>query len=210
MLDTFIFDMDGTLLDSSAAMTYSVNFVRKKLGLKEIGKEYLEYHLNTLNETLALQLYGTSEYTKEQQELFRNHYLENSAKFIKPYDGVIELLEFLKSKDKELHIATNAPDFFAKTMLSNCKLDNFFTQIVGANNVERSKPHPDMLELLCPNSSTYRAVFIGDSIKDEMAAKNANMQFIFADWGYGESQSAKNRQKNIEELYNYLKNILIR
>ena len=205
MIKLVIFDMDGTLLDSSSAMTHSVNYVRNIMGLDTIDKTYVEYQLNQPDGDLPVLLYGTKEYTKEQQNLFRKHYLENLPAFIKPYDGTIQLLEYLKSKDISLGIATNAPDFFAKHMLDVCQLEDFFTSIIGANNVEKTKPDPQMLELLCKKSSVSisESIFIGDSVKDELAAKNANMEFIFADWGYGKSKSAKHKQSNIDELHSY-------
>lgn len=210
MIKLVIFDMDGTLLDSSRAMTHSVNYVRNIMGLKLMDKAHVEYQLNQPDGDLPMLLYGTKEYTKEQQSLFRKHYLDNSPAFIKPYDGAIQLLEYLKSKNISLSIATNAPDFFAKHMLEACHLEDFFSSIVGANNVEKTKPDPEMLELLCQKFSVCidESIFIGDSIKDEMAAKNANMEFIFADWGYGKSKSAKHKQENIYALHSYfLKNV---
>jgi len=205
MIKLVIFDMDGTLLDSSSAMTYSVNYVRSIMGLDTIDKTYVEYQLNQPDGDLPMLLYGTKEYTKEQQSLFRKHYLDNLPAFIKPYDGVGQLLEYLKSKDISLGIATNAPDFFAKHMLNVCQLEDFFTSIIGANNVEKTKPDPQMLELLCKKFSVSisESIFIGDSVKDELAAKNANMEFIFADWGYGKSTSAKHKQSNIHALHSY-------
>ena len=205
MIKLVIFDMDGTLLDSSSAMTYSVNYVRSIMGLEPIDKTYVECQLNQPDSDLPMLLYGTKEYTKEQQSLFRKHYLENLPAFIKPYDGAIELLKYLKSKNISLGIATNAPDFFAKHMIKVCKLEDFFSSIVGANNVEKTKPDPQMLKLLCDNFSVSidESIFIGDSIKDELAAKNANMEFIFADWGYGKSKSAKHKQSNFHALHSY-------
>ncbi len=206
MVKSVIFDMDGTLLDSSKAMTYSVNYVRDIMGLCQIDKEFIENQLNQPDGDLPMLLYGTKEYTKEQQSLFRNHYLENSSKFIKPYAGVLELLKYLKSKYISLGIATNAPDIFAKHMLHSCKLDDFFDCIIGANHVEKTKPDPQMLQLICDklSISIEHSLFVGDSIKDEMASKNANMPFIFADWGYGSSTSAINRQENVYKLHSYL------
>ena len=205
MIKSVIFDMDGTLLDSSKAMTYSVNYVRDIMGLGQIDKEFIENQLNQPDGDLPMLLYGTKEYTKEQQSLFRNHYLENSPKFILPYAGVLELLKYLKSEKISLSIATNAPDIFAKHMLSSCKLDGFFDCIVGANNVEKTKPDPQMLQMICDKLSVSieHSAFVGDSIKDEWAAKNANMPFIFADWGYGSSTSATNRQENVYKLHSY-------
>ena len=205
MIKSVIFDMDGTLLDSSSAMTYSVNYVRDIMGLGQINKKFIENQLNQPDGDLPMLLYGTKKYTKEQQSLFKNHYLENSPKFIKPYAGVLDLLKYLKSKNIYLSIATNAPNVFAKQMLSSCKLDSFFDCIIGANHVEKTKPNPQMLQLICDKLSVSikHSLFIGDSIKDEMAAKNANMPFIFANWGYGSSTSATNRQEDVYKLHSY-------
>ena len=210
MYKSIIFDMDGTLLDSSYAMTCSVNHVRKELGLAPIEKEFLEYHINKPDEDLPMKFYGIKEYEPLHHELFKEHYLASSTLHARPYNGVLELLNFLKSKKIILSVATNASDFFAKHMLKNCKMLDYFTHIVGANNVKKRKPYPDMIDYVIALTSTHAkdTVLVGDSIKDEDAAKNANTDFIFADWGYGTTDSAKNIIYSIDELNKYFKKIL--
>jgi len=210
MYKSIIFDMDGTLLDSSYAMTCSVNHVREHLGLKPIEKEFLEFHINEPNKNIAMTFYGTKEYTATQKELFYEHYMENSHLHVKPYAGVYEFLDFLQSKKVTMSIATNASDFFAKNMLGFCNMMDYFTHIIGANNVEKSKPNPDMIEHIVNLTSIPidESILIGDSIKDEGAASNIYMDFIFAKWGYGKSESAKKQLSSIDELHNYFTKIL--
>jgi len=210
MYKSIIFDMDGTLLDSSYAMTCSVNHVRKQLGLPPVDKEFLEYHINQPDENIAMKFYEVKEYLPLHRELFREHYLANSALHVKPYDGAHELLTFLKSSGATLSIATNASDFFAKHMLGFCEMSDFFTHIIGANNVEKSKPNPDMIDLLINATSIGHkdTILVGDSLKDEGAAINANIDFAFADWGYGTANTTKNRFTNIDGLHNFFKKVL--
>lgn len=185
--------MDGTLLDSSYALTCSVNFVRESLGLKPLKKETLEYYINKPDQDMPMIFYGTREYLDEHREMFREHYLKYANLHVEPYDGVYELLDFLKSSGVVLSIATNASDYFARNMLKFANMLEYFSYIVGSNNVQKSKPNPDMINLICDktNISKTQTILIGDSIKDELAAKNANIDFLFANWGYGEGKDCK-------------------
>ena len=206
MIKSVIFDMDGTLLDSSYAMTLSVNHVRKSYGLDSIEKEYLEHIINEPCEDLPMKLYEVPEYTQEHRDRFAKHYLANANLHVKPYDGAYELLESLHVKGITLSIATNASDFFAHNMLKAQGMLDFFSFVIGANNVEKNKPNPDMLHHISKLSSISLddSLLVGDSIKDEGAAKSANIDFLFASWGYGKSNNFTKAFKNIPELNEYL------
>ncbi len=196
-----IFDMDGTLIDSSFAMAQSVNHVRHHLGLAPISKEELEYHINQPDQHLPKIFYNTQEYDPSHRALFREHYLSTSTHSIELYPDVKEMLEFMAQK-ATLCVATNASDFFARHMLEHLKILEFFEGVVGANNVPEPKPNPQMVEFLIESTQSLkeRTLLVGDSIKDEYAAQNADIPFIFADWGYGKSDTASMRAKNIREL----------
>ena len=206
MKKSIIFDMDGTLLDSSLAMTISVNHVRKSFGLNPIEKEYLEFHINQPDVDLPIKLYEVPQYTQEHRNRFAEHYLANANLHVKPYDGAYELLEALHVKGMTLSIATNATDFFARNMLEGQGMLKFFSHVIGANNVEKSKPNPEMLHHISELSQIplSDSLLVGDSIKDEGAAKNANIDFLFASWGYGKSSNPTKAFTNIKELQQYL------
>jgi len=196
-----IFDMDGTLIDSSAAMTHSVNYVRHSLGLEPIGQKYLEYYINQPDQHLPKIFYNTEVYDPSHRALFKEHYMENSPSMISLYPDVETMLNELSHK-AHLAIATNASDFFARHMLDKMGILKYFSEIIGANNVEKSKPDPLMVYHLMQTFKTdpKKTILIGDSIKDEGAALNAGIAFIFAEWGYGTSDTAKVRAKNIHDL----------
>lgn len=196
-----IFDMDGTLIDSSFAMTCSVNHVREHLGLSPMVKEDLEYYINQPDQDLPKIFYNTQEYDPTHRSLFRDHYLKTSSQHIVLYPDVKEMLHFMSTRAK-LCVATNASDFFARHMLEHLNIIDFFDGVVGANNVPSPKPHPMMLELLMENTHSVkeRTIMVGDSIKDEQAAENADIPFIFANWGYGKSETASMKAHNVHEL----------
>ena len=206
MIKSIMFDMDGTLLDSSAAMTYSVNHVRKSFGLSPVDKEYLEHHINEPDSDLPMRLYERREYTREHKERFAKHYLANANLHVKPFEGAYEMLESLHVKGITLSIATNATDIFAHNMLKGQGMLKFFSFIVGANNVKKNKPNPDMIHHISKLSSIplKNSILVGDSIKDEGAALNAGIDFLFASWGYGKSNDNKKSFKDIRELNSYL------
>ena len=206
MQKSIIFDMDGTLLDSSLAMTISVNHVRKSFGLNPIEKEYLEFHINQPDVDLPMKLYEVPQYTQEHRKRFAKHYLANANLHVKPYDGAYELLEALHVSGMTLSIATNATDFFARNMLEGQGMLKFFSHVIGTNNVEKSKPNPDMLHHISKLSEIPLAhsLLVGDSIKDEGAAKNADIDFLFASWGYGKSSNPTQSFSSIPELKEYL------
>jgi len=204
-----IFDMDGTLIDSSAAMTSSVNYVRQSLGLEPIGQKYLEYHINQPDQHLPKIFYNTDAYEPSHRALFKEHYMDNSPSMISLYPHVETMLSQLSSKAL-LAVATNASDYFARHMLEKMGIIGYFADIVGANNVDVPKPNPLMVHhlmqtLKCEPSKT---ILVGDSIKDEGAASNAGIAFIFAEWGYGTSETASLRAHTIEELVHLLETFI--
>jgi len=196
-----IFDMDGTLIDSSLAMTQSVNHVRAHLGLSAMSKEDLEYYINQPDQHLPRIFYNTQEYDPSHRAMFREHYMATLAQSITLYPDVKEMLHFM-SQRALLCVATNASDYFARHMLEHLNIIEFFDGVVGANNVPEPKPNPQMIELLMENTGAMkeRTLFVGDSIKDEQAAENADIPFIFAAWGYGKSETATMKAHTIHEL----------
>lgn len=199
---SIIFDMDGTLIDSSEAMTQSVNYVRNTIGLSTpLSKEMLEYHINELDQHLPKIFYNTETYDPSHRALFKEHYMQNAPSMIHLYPDVRQMLHVL-SQRAHLGIATNAHDCFAHNMLQALDIEHYFSGIVGANNVAEPKPSPLMVYHLMETfgSTAENTILVGDSIKDERAAFNAGVHFIFANWGYGKSQNSNLRAHNVHEL----------
>ena len=210
MENCVLFDMDGTLLDSSEGIVKSVNFVRKEIGFHPLSKDEIIKYINDPKESLPKKFYNTDEYKKEHREIFEKHYFENCTHNLTPYDGARELLKSLE-EHSSLTIATNSWDFFAKKMLSHCEMEHYFDLIVGANTYKASKPDPTMVNEIIKTKKAKKALLVGDSLKDAFAAKNANIPFIYVNWGYGSyeiktpyiAKSMEELKELIEQLFNH-------
>jgi phosphoglycolate phosphatase len=183
--ELIIFDMDGTLIDSGNVITNTVNFVRTQLGLEPIEKHIMLDKLNDPTINSAKYFYGTKEFTEEQTKLFHEYYDTHCITDIILYDGIEEILKSLKPNCL-LTIATNASTDFAVKMIQHLGVDNYFDMVIGATCVQKPKPHPDMLLKTLENfkKNNHQAILIGDSHKDRLAAKAANMDSILVNWGF--------------------------
>lgn len=199
----FMFDMDGTLIDSGDVIVNTVNYVRTHLGLEPMEKYFMLEHLNDPNINSAEFFYGTKIFTPEQTVLFEEYYNENCVKDIKIYDGIDTLLEELKKKDYSLAVATNSGAKFASKMLSHLNIKDAFDIVVGYDDVVNPKPHPEMLYKIMdnyPHIKKDKCTLIGDSHKDTGAADAANINSILVNWGFSNHDKNDKSIKSIEQL----------
>lgn len=185
-----IFDMDGTLVNSKKNITNSVNHTRKLLNLEPISEDLIYKYINIPSENLALRFYNEEEFSPKTKRIFYEHYINECVNDLHLYDGIMDILSFFKTKAK-LAIATNAYDIFAIKIVKYLKIEEYFDLIVGANSANSSKPDPKIINFIANklHVTLNNSVLIGDSQKDELCAKNANTNFIFATWGYGDYKS---------------------
>ena len=184
-----IFDMDGTLIDSKKDITISVNYVRKtNHNLELLSEDFIVDAINKEIRNLPKLFYNTEIYEERDRELFERHYKEQCIENPYLYDGIKEILHTLKENDVKLSVATNAPTFFAKTMLTHLDVAEMFDVIIGADKVKVSKPNPDMIYKILNfynfNKQEDMAWMVGDNSKDIKSAHNAEIEAIFAAWGF--------------------------
>ena len=184
-MKTVIFDLDGTLVDTHADITASINHVRREIyGLEAMSAEEITRLMNIPGLNLAYEFYGVKSYEPRAEELFEEHYSKQCLQNARTFDGITDLLNQLLKFKCELFVATNAPTFTSKLILQNNGIDKYFRDIVGADSVKNPKPHPEMIHKICKVSSYDEVWMIGDSPKDIMAAESAEINAIFASWGY--------------------------
>ena len=194
-----MFDMDGTLIDSGASITNTVNHVRENLGFEKMEKDFILEKVNDPSINAAEFFYGTKDFTKQQKVLFEEHYNANCLKDLELYEGIQKLVNDL-STDFTLAVATNANSFFAKKMLDHVGIGKHFTTILGYDSVEKAKPHPEMVYKILDkhNIQKQNAQLIGDSHKDVIAATKAGVDSVLVNWGF--SNHDENAIENIGEL----------
>jgi len=204
-----IFDMDGTLIDSKKDITISVNYVREKHhNLAPLSETYIADVINRDERNLPKLFYNTESYERKDAELFEQHYTTQCIQNPYLYDGVLEMLQELLKEGVKLSVATNAPTQFAIRMLSCLGIVDMFDMVIGSDKVSNSKPNPEMLNLILDryslNSQIESAFMIGDSHKDMISAKNANINAIFVTWGFSPKDKYEIVIDNPKEILNYV------
>jgi phosphoglycolate phosphatase len=186
-----IFDLDGTLVDSSQNITNAINFVRADTGLAPMDKAFITQTINRDDINPAEIFYETAVFTIRQKEIFESFYFDACDNGIEAYDMIPDMLEKLKLGGFSLAVATNGTTKFADKILSSLGLTHFFDIAVGADMVDSPKPSADMLHLVMAhyeNASFGATPFmVGDSVKDIKSAKNAGIRSAFVKWGFTSS-----------------------
>jgi len=185
-----IFDMDGTLVDSSVTLVNAINHVRGKLGLEEMGGDEVLTKLNDHTVNASKYFYESDSFKAEHEVWFSEYYKANHKREVRLYDGVEELLKWLKDKGFKLAIATNAYRISARQALAYLDIKGYFDITVCGDEVQWAKPHPDMLYKILDelHLKPEDAIFIGDGERDREASKNAGIDYIMVHWGFSEYQ----------------------
>ncbi len=203
-----IFDMDGTLLDSKKDITISINYIRDlHYNLPPLSEEFVVNAINMSERNLPKMFYGTDIYNDKDREVFEIHYAMQCTQNPYLYDGVLETLQKLMACGVKLSVATNAPTPFALRMLKHLKVADMFDMIIGADKVKCSKPDPEMLNEILKHynfdKTKHKAWVVGDSSKDMLSAKNADIEGLFATWGFspdGEYEKLIHMPKEILDI----------
>lgn len=180
-----IFDLDGTLVDSSKVLVNSINYVRQRLHLPAMESEDIMYGITNPESDIAQYFYGLDSIEKQHEEWFKEYYSQNCTTQIELFEGVEEMLYSIRDANIEIALATNGYRDSTLQAVEYLGIEHFFSDIACFDDVARGKPAPDMLELLLKRrqSDVKSAIFIGDSDRDKLAAKAANIEFLQVDFG---------------------------
>ena len=170
-MKTVIFDMDGTLLDSSRAIEVSINNTRRELyGLAPIQRDFIVRTINDPSKNAFLEFYGKTKASAEELAFFEKEFVKNYHEFAVLYEGIDELLRHCKRSGYFVALASNAPAYTLQEILRKTGSRELFDLVVGADENTPSKPDPAMLLRTIACSPHKKAIFLGDSKKDELAA----------------------------------------
>lgn len=188
MIDTIIFDLDGTLLNTLDDLMDSVNFALSAFSLKERSREEIRRFVGNGVTMLIKRSVpeGTSEeMTKRVFSVFREHYLKNMENKTAPYEGIMSLLEEAKHQGIKTGVVSNKLDEAVKGLCEKT-FGGLIGFAQGAQGEDDRKPNPinvfKCVEAL--GSETENCVYVGDSEVDFQTAQNAQMKCINVLWGF--------------------------
>lgn len=189
---TYIFDLDGTLLDTLQDLTNSVNYALHTFSMPERTRDEVRQFVGNGVRLLIERAVpvGTKDgVTIQVFEAFRKHYLDHSLDNTQPYKGILPTLSELKRRGCKIAIVSNKLQP-AVTELSNRFFSRYVDVAIGEHVGIRRKPSPDMIEAVVRelNIDKSDAVYIGDSDVDIITARNASLPCISVTWGFRSKQ----------------------
>ena len=191
--NTYIFDLDGTLLDTLQDLANSVNYALRQYGLPEHSLDDVRRFVG--NGVRLLMERAVPDGAQHPQfetvfATFRQHYMEHSLDTTRPYDGIVETIHELKQRGCRLAVVSN------KMMAATQELvAHFFPEIevaIGEHEAAgiRKKPAPDTVyealrQLgLVVGGFPADTVYVGDSDVDIATARNSGLPCISVLWGF--------------------------
>ena len=184
----YIFDLDGTLLDTLEDLADAVNYSMRNNGFPERSLEEVRSFVgdgmrllvkraapeNTCDEVLD-KAFG------DFRDYYSVHYMDKT----KPYPRTGDMLKGLRAKGKRLCVISNKADFAVKLLMDQF-FPGLFETVLGEREGIRRKPAPDSLlavmkDLGLPGTD---CVYIGDSDTDIETAKNAGIDSVSVSWGF--------------------------
>jgi phosphoglycolate phosphatase len=193
-LELYIFDLDGTLLDSGKDIALAANYAFEKLNLKTFSEEEIiskvGYGAKKLIEDL-IQEYP-QEIKDKALEYFKEFYYSNPVIYSRLYEGAEETLKKLKELSKKVAVVTNKYEALSVEILKKLNVIDYIDLVVGADTTSEKKPHPlpvfYTLEKL--KSDKDKSIIIGDSETDVLTGKNAGIKTALVLQGYGNKELA--------------------
>lgn len=211
---TFIFDLDGVLIDSLSDLADSLNHMLIMLGQKPKDEKIIKDYIGTGNRDLIVKSLGTDDEMQIEKGLliFKEHYIKNCVNKTGLRPGVFELVSYLDDKGKDMAVLTNKFSFFSSEILEKLGIRKHFKLIVGPDMLSDPKPHPAGVEYILNKlgSDKKDSVLIGDSASDIICAKHAGIFSCGVLGGIGDEEDLKKADpdflfEDIEKLYNDMK-----
>ena len=176
--DLLVFDLDGTLIDSSLDLALAVNATRAEAGLAPLSLEQVASYVGNGAEMLIRRALGpdaSSAAVVEGLAFFLRYYREHMLVHTRLYPGVREALETWRAFGKTMAVLTNKPVVFSRDLVKGLGVAEFFARVYGGNSFETKKPDPYGLRLIMRELGVApaRTLMVGDSSVDVITARNA-------------------------------------
>lgn len=208
-----IFDLDGTILNTLDDLADSTNYALKVNGMPERSVEEIKHFVG--NGIRKLMERAVPQGTQEDEivkvhSTFTEYYKIHCADKTRPYDGIKELIERIRSLGIKTAVVSNKADYGVQTLCRDY-FPGLFDYAVGEREGIHRKPYPDSVNevLRCFNVDRTEALYIGDSEVDIQTSANAGMDVCMVGWGfrdenYLKAQGAKFVVHTPEEIWEHV------
>lgn len=189
--DTILFDLDGTLVDTSAGILDSIRFTIDRLHLPVLDEDAMRTFIGPPLSFSFEKYFGMEQKAIEIAiSTFREYYGEKGIYNAEIYNGIEDLLCSLKQKSYNLGVATYKREDFAIEVLKHMHISDYFDVVHGADSDGKIKKS-EIIELCAKDLKVEkkRCLYVGDTQADADAALKAGVHFCAVDWGFGYPKS---------------------
>ena len=189
MIESILFDLDGTLADTAPDLAGALNAVRLSRNLPELPNKVIRPAVSLGAGAMIKVGFDIEEGHSDFEEIRENFlriYSENIANKTKLFDGIEVVLSELENTKKTWGIVTNKSSALTIPLLKALSLDKRAACIVCGDTLEHTKPHPAPIIHACQQiqSDPALTVFVGDAKRDIEAGNKAGTKTVVALYGY--------------------------
>ena len=186
----FIFDFDGTLVDSEQAIYQCFQSITKQL-----APERLDYSKNILIgpplRDTASEILGphNQDSLDEFIQLFIAMHDEQVIQHTNPYPNVISVLKQFHDKEIPMAIATNKRLAPTQKLIDHLGWNTYFDHVETSDSQSEIRNKDTMIQnIINQNKSFHKSYFVGDTVNDGLSANLNQLYFVKANYGYGQNQ----------------------
>ena len=212
----FIFDLDGTLVDTAPDFKNSINYMLNELNESEVSLEEIRNWVGygareLIRRTMVNKNIPHDEKRIEEMlKIFLLHYTHNIDDDSVLFNNVRNVLEFLKNNGIKLAVCTNKMERLSNILLEKLNVLHMFDYLVGGDSLRKSKPDPFPLLNICEklNTEISDSIMIGDSVTDLNAGKDAGMPVVLVSYGYTDNKDIYNEADLVINDFSQLKELV--
>lgn len=192
-----VFDLDGTLVDSSPDIASAMNEILAEAGRRPLSLSEIQGMVGDGTTALVFRAFaaadgGTEPSKKDierQVERFRAAYEARATLETRPYPGVVETVRALDAAGYRMALCTNKPDRPAQAILEAFGLSPFIRAVVGGESAPARKPDARHLEaaLALLGATAREGVMVGDGVNDVLAARALSVPVVLVSFGFSKS-----------------------
>ena len=189
----YLFDLDGTLVDTAPDLMDALNHTLKTIELPPIDIDLTRRWIGFGGRVMLKQaMAALTKQAKEDVDIehlykcFVRFYENQTSQKSKPYPTVVSTLETLIAQQKRLAVVTNKAEHLAVKCLDELDLTRFFNVVVGGDTMQVAKPAAEPVLYACNelDVSISNTLFVGDSMTDLECARNAGCDVAILQEGY--------------------------
>ncbi|MDE5670013.1 MAG: HAD family hydrolase [Eubacterium sp.] len=194
--EVILFDLDGTLTDSSTGIINSIIYALKKYDIMVEDTKTLGKFLGPPLHESFRNFYGFDEKkSMEAVSFYREYFSTKGLLENRVYDGIPQLLRELKDNGKRLILATSKPQEHTDRIMEHFGLAKYFEFIAGSNMDGTRSKKADVIGYAlqqCKISDKSKTAMVGDRMHDIIGAKSVGIDSVGVEYGYGDYEELNN------------------